>query len=936
MSIDPVILRLEADLKKYQADLNRAQGLTDQNLSVIEARTRKMEAEFRRASGAIGDQFKGLAASLGSYFTGRELLGLTDSFTRLQNNLRVAGIAGEDMKAVQDRLFESAQKYGVEIEGLSGLFSSLTQASKELGASQEQVFGIADAVSASLKITGSSAAEAGGALMQLQQVFRGSKVQAEEYNSLIDGLYPLLEAAAAGSDRWGGSVGKLTADVKASKVTSAEFFQAILAGSDMLEGKAANANLTLSAGVTTLTNALTVYIGEADKANGVSGALGEALGRVASNLDSLIPALATVAAIIGTRYVTGMVAAGAATVAKTVAEVRGIQVAAAYAAAQAQTAGILGIEAAAASRAAVSVTGLAVAQGVAARAGGLLLAAIGGPIGAAVLALGAVLYIATTRTSEFDGATEAYTKTQNEANAATKKASDLAEKLATAHGKAREEALALARAEQENIRKKLESARASVILAKAELARAKAFQAGQNRGATYASGGSAGLAGSMFIRGTGDVRAAQANANVKVSEDAVANLEKSLATIGDAINAGASSPVAAVGPSKKGKGKTGASAADIASRFNDQLASLMAQTNSTYGSIALSAQERAEYELRNVELARIRAVDDVKAQKDYSTKQKEVLTSQIEFLAAAERSRIEFDERARIEQESRDLAQERYNSDRDALQVQYDLSDSQSERKRIALSMLDLEIRHQKSLLEAVIASETATQAEKKRAKIALDGINSTSAARTMAADRANATPLEAYARSLSADRVDDQIEGLVIDELQSVRDSIRSAVEKATGIKDPLISGLINMLIEQVLIRPIAEALSKSGGGGGGFFSSVIGSLFGRASGGSVMGGQMYRVNEGASPGRVEGFIPRGSGTIVPLGQMGALTRSGGGNRVFNVNVDARNSVTPTGFAQQLSAAILQQAAQMDAQTSARTLRAVPGRFDQFQRDGN
>jgi hypothetical protein len=52
--------------------------------------------------------------------------------------------------------------------------------------------------------------------------------------------------------------------------------------------------------------------------------------------------------------------------------------------------------------------------------------------------------------------------------------------------------------------------------------------------------------------------------------------------------------------------------------------------------------------------------------------------------------------------------------------------------------------------------------------------------------------------------------------------------------------------------------------------------------------------------------------GLLVCLFGEGALTRSGGGNRVFNVNVDARNSVTPTGFAQQLSAAILQQAAQM------------------------
>lgn len=371
--IDPVILQLRADLNGYLGDLRRSTNSVDQLLGAQEKRARHLEEEMRRSSEAIKGHIKGLAGVLTGAFTGRELVAMLDSFTRFQNNLRVAGVEADKMKAVQDRLYESALKYGVELEGLSGLYSSLAQASKELGASQSQIFTIADAVSASLKITGTSAAEAGGALQQLQQVFRGSKVQAEEYNSLIDGLYPLLEAAAAGSDRWGGSVGKLTADVKASKVTSAEFFQAILAGSKVLEEKAAKGALTLSSGLTNLTSAMTVYFGEADKANGVSAAMGAAFNALAKNLNVIIPALATVATFLGGRYLAAQVAVAAATVAKTVADVRGTQVAAAYAAAQAEAAGMLGIEAAAAVRATASVTGLSVAQGVAARAGTSLL-----------------------------------------------------------------------------------------------------------------------------------------------------------------------------------------------------------------------------------------------------------------------------------------------------------------------------------------------------------------------------------------------------------------------------------------------------------------------------------------------------------------------------------------------------------------------------------
>ena len=216
---EDVLVRIRADMSDLKQKMGDSAQVSDRALNKIIGSSAKMERAIRSNSQHAGASIKALAASIGGYFTGRELVGLLDGFTRLQNNLRVAGVQGDAMKAVQDRLFASAQKYGVEIEGLSNLFGQLTQASKELGASQQQIFGITDAVSASLKITGMSSEEASGALLQLTQALRGGKVQAEEYNSLLDGLYPLLEAAANGSSRFGGSVARLTTLVKDGKVS---------------------------------------------------------------------------------------------------------------------------------------------------------------------------------------------------------------------------------------------------------------------------------------------------------------------------------------------------------------------------------------------------------------------------------------------------------------------------------------------------------------------------------------------------------------------------------------------------------------------------------------------------------------------------------------------------------------------------------------------
>ena len=216
--------------------------------------------------------------------------------------------------------------------------------------------------------------------MQLGQALRGGKVQAEEYNSLLDGLYPLLEAAANGSDRFKGSVAELTKLVKDGKVSSAEFFQAILNGSSILEDRAAKATLTLSAGMTTLTNALTVYFGEADKANGVSSALGEAFGMVATNLDTLIPAIAAVT---------------------------------------------IGIVAAAGAAAAASLTAAAAAGTLNAS----LLAALGNPVLLAVGALAAGIAYLALRSNEATQATGAYAKVQQESQQATAQAQNAIDKL---------------------------------------------------------------------------------------------------------------------------------------------------------------------------------------------------------------------------------------------------------------------------------------------------------------------------------------------------------------------------------------------------------------------------------------------------------------------------------------------------------------------------
>ncbi|MES2783607.1 MAG: tape measure protein, partial [Pseudomonadota bacterium] len=558
--VDPLVLEITAKLDGYKAQLRSTTALVTDSLGRQEKAAIRLERQMQRSSGAISGSLKGIAASLAGAFSVQQIGGLIDNFTRLQNSLRVAGLEGEGLANVQGKLLDLSTRYGVSINELADLYGKSSQAASDLGASEAQLLQITEASAQALKITGTSAAQAQGALLGLTQALSSGTVRAEEFNQINEGgLRPLLQVAAA-NEKYGGSVAKLRKAVIDGKVSSQEFYAAILKGSAELDSKASKATLTLAGAFTALASQLTVYVGEASAANGVTAGLAAGIGVLADNLDTIIPLLAIIATGLGVGLVTNAIAARVS-----------------LAAVAAQAAG---------------TTGALATMGVAARgAGAALLTAFGGPVGLAVTALTLGIGFLVTQTSEAAVAAQANARAQQISADASQSGATAAERLASAHGKARDEALALARAERENIKQKLASARASLILAQAELARAKAFSAAQNQ----ASIGASTPGGGLFIQGTGDKRKALAAQGVADQEARIAGLEKGLGAIDTAIRNGAAPKVSAVGdPDKKKKGRAGRegpTAAEIEARFNNELIGLTQQTLSAQQSIAKSAEE---------------------------------------------------------------------------------------------------------------------------------------------------------------------------------------------------------------------------------------------------------------------------------------------------------------------------------------------------------
>lgn len=955
---DRVIVELEAKLDAYDANVRRAEKQFASATRAISADAKRMERDIAASSGAVGSQFRAMAATVGAAFSAQQVAAMADSYTRFTNQLRVAGLEGAKLAGTQNDLFTVAQRNGVQLEALGTLYGRATQNQRELGASSAQLLDFTRAVSASLRASGTSAASAQGPLLQLGQALGSPRVQAEEFNSVLEGMPLLLREASKYIDGTGGTLAGLTQRIKDTKgpgVSNIELFRAITQAMADLESRAASTQLTISGAFTNLSNAMTKYIGEADMANGASLAVTEALGALANNLDTVTEAIAVLGAVMVGRFVAGMLSGAAAS---------GVASSAIFAL-QARAVG------AATTMEALAFTGAA--------AGRTLLAAFGGPIGLAVTALTVGIgYLATSSAEaerSADGLAQSIdaqaasfanvTAKQDAANAASGNldATQRAALVSTANLTGEANLLASAWARVAAQAKTAAVAQAQAAASTARTNRIAAEGAVKTRAAvdarrTYRSNdGSFGWAVGRGARAIVDVRnpqapdaaakeramLAQAQRNEQAANAELARVKGEKLVTFKAPDAPRAAGGGGGGKAKSkskgggGAGPKGPDPADVARRFTDDLARAELEIAAAQAEALGTVQARRDFERAQITANKEQAAREIKANDTYTEAQKARLLSLNEQIAANRLAALAAADAAEKAQAALEVQSAELQDRQDALRTQASLADTAKERRAIELRILDLQYQEEKLRLEAVAASAQSTEAEKEIARRRLAELDGTRDARAKGIERQNESPLEAYRRKMnkSSEQIQEQAEGWVVDELEGIQKSLSSAIQNKIGVKDPILGGIIDLFIEQVIMRPLADAFAKLtpglGGGLGDIFAGAGGILFGRASGGHVVAGKTYRVNEG---GGVEGFRPAGSGQIIPLGQMRGAA-NGGVTIHQTVKVDASNSVTPDGFAEYIVARTRRETVGIVAQASRRQMQAVPGRMAQYQRDG-
>ena len=304
--------RYEANIINFDRELKRLQTLnkraTDRVLADHKSSARAANDAWAKADiggamnrslgNGLGQLRTQLMASIAAITSGAGIaaaVGLADTYTRFQNSLKVAGLAGTELAKVQNSLFEIANRNGQAVEGLGQLYGRMAMATKQLGTSQADLLKVTNAVASAIKISGRPASEAAGAMTQLSQAFAGGKVRAEEWNSVVEGMPSLAMALANASEKYRGNLGALKADVDKGNFSSAEMLRLMKLVEPALRKQAELAGTTAAMGFEVLKNKMIEAVGAADAKWGATRRLGEALEWLANNLDDVGEAIGALA-----------------------------------------------------------------------------------------------------------------------------------------------------------------------------------------------------------------------------------------------------------------------------------------------------------------------------------------------------------------------------------------------------------------------------------------------------------------------------------------------------------------------------------------------------------------------------------------------------------------------------------------------------------------
>lgn len=247
--------------------------------------------QMERQSSQTSNAFRTLATQMAGIVTVGAAIAKVDAYTNLQNRLKLVTSSQSELNQAMRDTFAIAQNTASAWDSTAMVYQRFASNAERLGISLTQVAGLTETVAKAISISGASASSAEAALMQFGQALASGVLRGEEFNSIAEQAPALLNAIALGLDT---DIGKLRAMAAEGKITGDALVQALTKAKDSTDELFNSTDFTIANEFTRLSNAVTQFVGEANKGTGAASILGSAIKTLSENLQTIADA-----AIIG-------------------------------------------------------------------------------------------------------------------------------------------------------------------------------------------------------------------------------------------------------------------------------------------------------------------------------------------------------------------------------------------------------------------------------------------------------------------------------------------------------------------------------------------------------------------------------------------------------------------------------------------------------------
>jgi len=236
----------------------------------------------------------------------RGLVNAADSFTKVENRVRLTTSGTQEFSKSMKDVFNIAQETRQPLEATAILYSRLAVNTRDLGFSQQRLVGLVTDINKAVAVSGSTAQEARNGLIQLSQGFASGQLRGEEFRAVAEQLPFLLITIADGLGKPIGELRKLAFE---GKLTPEIVAKAIESQSARIAAAFKTMTPTIEQAGTIIRNAFEQFVGQLNNAAGASVTFGGLARAAAANITLIASAVAAVTVVLGVYTIAARIAA---------------------------------------------------------------------------------------------------------------------------------------------------------------------------------------------------------------------------------------------------------------------------------------------------------------------------------------------------------------------------------------------------------------------------------------------------------------------------------------------------------------------------------------------------------------------------------------------------------------------------------------------------